>query len=520
MNQTDQSGDLLKKRILVFSIFVAGLCSIIYELLISTTSTYLLGDSIKQFSITIGVYMAAMGLGSYLSRLFKEDLIQSFILTEILLALVGGISVPLLYLVFVYVDNWGFSFMMIVMIILIGILTGLEIPLITRIMKKYYPLKINLSNVLSLDYAGALIATLIFPFILLPWLGTFKSSLIFGMVNLGIGFLNFWIFAEETRWKRKQIIRIAMFTVLGFFLFLLCTAQIFLKDWNDRIYKNPVIYSKQSPYQNIVLTKGGDNVNMYIDRVIQWSSADEYRYHETLVHVPMGIRKDIRSVLILGGGEGLALREVLKYEQVDTVVLVDLDPAVFNLALTNPLLKEINANSLIHPKVKMISQDAFAFLKNNRSAFDLIISDLPDPVNETIARLYSDLFFKLCYRNLTDDGSLVTQATSPFYTPRSFWCIHKTLKSLEFNSVKPFHALIPSFGDWGFVIAEKKPSKFEDFDFPENLKFIDSTTVQSLFYFPMDQKPIDLKINTLDNPILFNYHHKDWSKWNYSENNL
>lgn len=520
MNQIDQSDDLLKKRILVFSIFVAGLCSIIYELLISTTSTYLLGDSIKQFSITIGVYMAAMGLGSYLSRLFKENLIQSFIITEILLALVGGISVPLLYLIFVYVDNWGFSFMMIVMIILIGVLTGLEIPLITRIMKKYYPLKINLSNVLSLDYAGALIATLIFPFILLPWLGTFKSSLIFGMVNLGIGFLNFWIFAEETQWKRKQIIKIAMFTVFGFFLFLLCTAQIFLKDWNDRIYKNPVIYSEQSPYQNIVLTKGGDNVNMYIDRVIQWSSADEYRYHESLVHVPMGVRTDIKSVLILGGGEGLALREVLKYEDIDTAVIVDLDPAVFDLAQTNPLLKKINANSLIHPKVKMISQDAFTFLKNNNTKFDLIISDLPDPVNETIARLYSDLFFKLCYRNLSEDGSMVTQATSPFYTPRSFWCIYETINSLEFSTVKPFHALIPSFGDWGFVLAEKKPSSLKNFIFPENLQFIDSTTVQSLFYFPMDQKPIKLKINTLDNPILFNYHHKDWSKWNYSENTL
>lgn len=520
MDQKDQSEELLKKRILVFSIFVAGLCSIIYELLISTTSTYLLGDSIKQFSITIGVYMAAMGLGSYLSRLFKEQLIQKFIITEILLALVGGISVPLLYLTFVYVDNWGFSFMMIFMIILIGVLTGLEIPLITRIMKKYYPLKINLSNVLSLDYAGALIATLIFPFILLPWLGTFKSSLIFGMVNLGIGFLNFYIFSEETKWKRKQILIIAMITVFGFFTFLLLTAQVFLADWNDRIYKNPVIYSEQSPYQNIILTKGGDNINMYIDRVIQWSSADEYRYHESLVHVPMGLRDDIQSVLILGGGEGLALREVLKYPKVDTIVIVDLDPAVFNLAQTNPFLKEINNNSLAHPKVKMVSEDAFTFLKKNTSQFDFIISDLPDPVNESIARLYSDLFYKLCYRNLSPTGSLVTQATSPFYTPRSFWCISETIQSIGFQKVSPYHALVPSFGDWGFVLAEKSPSNIQSFTFPTELKFIDSKTVESLFYFPKDQKPKKLKINTLDNPILFQYHHQDWSEWNYSENTL
>jgi spermidine synthase len=520
MNIEENSDDLLKKRILVFSIFVAGLCSIIYELLISTTSTYLLGDSIKQFSITIGVYMAAMGLGSYMSRLFKENLIQSFIITEIFLALVGGISVPLLYLVYVYTDTWGFSFMMILMITLIGVLTGLEIPLITRIMKKYYPLKINLSNVLSLDYAGALIATLLFPFVLLPWLGTFKSSLIFGMVNLGIGFLNFWIFAEETKWKRKQIIQAAMLCVFVFFVFLLLSAQVFLAEWNDRIYKNPVIYSEQSPYQHIVLTKGKENVNMYIDRVIQWSSADEYRYHESLVHIPMGSRQNIKSVLILGGGEGLALREVLKYKELDTIVIVDLDPAVFNLAQTNPLLKEINNNSLAHPKVKMISEDAFTFLKNNNTKFDFILSDLPDPVNETIARLYSDLFFKLCYRNLSENGCLVSQATSPFYTPRSFWCIFETIKSIGFEKVRPYHALVPSFGDWGFVFAEKKETAFKNFIFPTGLKFIDSTTLQSLFYFPIDQQPINLDVNTLDHPILFQYHHKDWSNWNYSENTL
>ena len=509
-----------KKNVLIYSIFVAGLCSIVYELLISTTSSYFLGDSVKQFSLTIGIYMAAMGLGSYLSKFIKGQLIQSFIVAEIALAIVGGISVPLLYLFFVHVDTWGFSFMMIVLIILIGVLTGLEIPLITRIMKKYYTLNVNLSNVLSLDYAGALLATLLFPFILLPWFGTFKSSLIFGMINLSIGFLNFWIFADETNWKRKQILRLCMLTVFGFFLFLLLTAQVFLAEWNDKIYKDPIVYSEQSSYQNIVLTKGNEQVNMYLDRIIQWSSADEYRYHESLVHVPMARDSSIKKVLVLGGGEGLAVREVLKYPNVEIIDLVDLDPAIFKLAKTNPFVKEINQMSLFDPKVNLIPQDAFIFLKEQNSVYDLIISDLPDPVNESLARLYSDVFFKLCLNKLNAEGRLVCQATSPFYTPSAFWCIVQTIEAAGFKTVRPYHCTVPSFGDWGFVYAEKNNLKNDFLLYPNDLKFIDSTEITRLFHFPKDQQSKKLKINTLDNPQLLHYHIKDWSKWNYSENSL
>ena len=122
-----------ESHILLFSIFVAGLCSIIYELLIATTGAYFLGDSITQFSLTIGVYMAAMGVGSYFSRFVPDKpLLVYFIGFELLLALLGGLSVPLLY--FAYAYGLPLQVISVLLTTLIGILIGLEIPLLSRLM--------------------------------------------------------------------------------------------------------------------------------------------------------------------------------------------------------------------------------------------------------------------------------------------------------------------------------------------------------------------------------------------------
>lgn len=302
-----------EKAILVVNIFIAGLCSIIYELLISTTSSYFLGDSIKQFSITIGIYLAAMGLGSYLSRLLGGQLILRFIEVEILLSLVGGSSVPILYFVFANSTYTHFYLIMILMITLIGLLTGLEVPLLSRILTKHYPLKINLSNVLSLDYIGGLIATLLFPFILLPWLGVYHSSLVFGLVNLSLGVINLRVFRSLLDGNKKRKYWLSVFLAIAYFAIMLVTAGQLLRAWSDTFYRDRIIFTKTTPYQNLVLTKGGDDLRLYINRVIQFSSTDEYRYHEPLVHLPMSQANYRKKVLILGGGEGLTAREVLKY---------------------------------------------------------------------------------------------------------------------------------------------------------------------------------------------------------------
>ena len=511
-----------QKAVLIFSIFIAGVCSIIYELLISTTASYFQGDSIKQFSITIGIYMAAMGLGSFLSRLIKTSLLQRFIQAEIVLALIGGSAVPFMYLFFIYMDSWGFQFMMILLILVIGILIGLEIPLITRIMKEYYPLKINLSNVLSVDYFGALAATLLFPFLLLPFVGVFRSSLIFGLINLSIGFINLWYFAPVVKIKRKSVYWISLFGVLAYFCLMLFFADKLMGGWNSKIFRNPIIYNEQTQYQNLTLTKGGDIISLYIDRVIQWSSTDEHRYHESLVHIPMAQSDTIKSVLVLGGGEGLALREVLKYPQVQNVDIVDLDKGVFELAIKNPFLLEINQSSLLDPRVHRIPEDAFKFLKTSQKTYDLIISDLPDPLNESLSRLYSKSFFNMCYYHLNPDGLFVTQATSPFDTPNAFWCIEQTLEASLFGQATPYHTLVPSFGDWGFIMASQNQTLtlVASPQFPMDSKYLTQELYPHLFYFSKDQKKRKVQVNTLDNPKLLNYFLKDWKRWNYSSTNI
>ncbi len=509
-----------EKAVLIVSIFIAGLCSIIYELLISTTSSYFLGDSIRQFSITIGLYMAAMGVGSYLSRLFNKELLWRFIETEILLGLVGGISVPLLYLAFIYTGFAGFNGIMIGLILIIGLLTGLEVPLLTQLMKEHYSLGVNLSNVLSLDYLGALIATLLFPFFLLPWFGVFVSSVVFGIANIFLAFINLWHFAPDIPAFRKRVYWAASLGVFFLFAGLLAGSKYLLNEWNDRLYKDRIVFVKTTPYQTLVLTRGGDDLRLYIDRVIQFSSIDEYRYHESLVHPAMSLSAYRKQVLILGGGEGLAAREVLKHPDVEGVTIVDIDPEVFRIAQETPQISALNGGSLNNPKVKLVSEDAFVFLQKNAALYDLIIADLPDPSNDALARLYSSEFYKLIHKRLTPNGVFTTQATSPFHTRDAFWCIEASIRDGGFSHTLPYHAYVPSFGDWGFIAAAKRPIEVRDIKVAVPVKFLDPTTLQKLFLFEPDLLPVDaLKANSLDYPTLLGYYLEAWQKWSREEVN-
>ena len=276
-----------EKTILIIAIFIAGLCSLVYELLISTTSSYFLGDSVKQFSITIGVYMASMGLGSFISRYINTGLLSAFVIVEIILGLTGGASVPILYYFFETLSREEYTLLMILLTAAVGTLTGLEIPLLARIMKKYYPLKVNLSNLLSLDYLGALFATLIFPFVMLPFFGTFRTSIFFGMVNIFLGYVIVWYFSAHFKGRATTILTITSLTFLISFSALLHYAQPLLQRWNDASFTHKMIFSKQTPYQHLVLTKNKNDIRMYINRIIQFSSLDEYRYHESLGLIPL-----------------------------------------------------------------------------------------------------------------------------------------------------------------------------------------------------------------------------------------
>lgn len=487
------------------------MCSIIYELLISTVSSYFLGDSVKQFSIIIGFYLAAMGFGSWLSRFFKNDLIFSFVWIELLLGVVGAFSVPLCYIYFSYADFAGFNVFILGLVAIIGTLTGLEVPLLTQILQKDTLQSKELSDVLTLDYVGALIATIIFPFILIPFMGVYKSSLLFGFINIFIGVANFIFFRSMfERTKKRDII---LWTVSLAFIALIALAAFrsndFIKNWNSSVFKHPVIYNEASPYQNIVVTDNGNEFRLYLNSAIQFSSRDEYRYHEALVHVPGMQVNEVRKVAILGGGEGLALREVLKYPELDSVVLVELDPEIVRISKDFSSIKELNQSSLEDPRVEIINQDAFVWLMKNSSKFDLIIADLPDPNNESLSRLYSISFYNLVQNALDKGGSFVTQATSPELSPSSFWCIEETLRESGFSHTYPYQINVPSFGNWGFVLASRNKVSFTRR--PDiKLKYIEDSSFDHIFYFPPDLRMEEVEVNRLDSPVIMKYYLKHW----------
>ncbi len=505
-----------ESTVLLLTVFIVGLCTIIYELLIGSVSSYLLGDSVTQFSITIGLSMTAMGVGTLLSRYLEGHLIRWFVWIELVIGVLGGLSVPLLFAAYTYTSLY--YPVMVLMLVSIGTLIGLEIPLLTRIMEGSYSLRSNISNVLSLDYFGALIATLLFPFILLPFLGIFKSAIVTGVMNLVVGVFNLWCFREKLGLRRFQSLRTLSVSTMAVLLALFFFSETLLHAWETSIYEDRVILSRQSSYQRIVLTKNKTDFRLYLDGNLQFSSIDEYRYHEALAHIPLSLTKHISSVLVLGGGDGLLTREILKHPGVKSVTIVDLDPEMTQMAKEQPLLLRLNEGSLHNPKVHIVHDDAFKHLENTPQYYDIILADLPDPKNSSLSRLYSREFFKLVKKRLSRQGVFVTQSTSPFFAKKAFWCIHESLKAAKFNVIHPYHAYVPSMGDWGFMMASHIPLDVEKLAVQVPTRFLHGDQVESLFYFSKDLRVASqdqqVSPSSLDAPHILQYYLEGWKHWN------
>lgn len=496
---------------LLFAIFIIAICGIIYELIIGAISSYLLGDSVKQYSITIGLFMSAMGIGSYITKSFKRNLFDVFVSIELIIGLVGGLSAIMLFAAYGFTDFY--HFVMYFTIIIIGILVGLEIPIITRIIEeKENNLRLTIANVLSFDYIGALIGSLAFPLILLPNLGEIKTSFFIGFINIAVA--NLIIYKYQSFIKRLKLMKFlalifALIIILGFVF-----GDYAAKTIEDSFYRDRIIYREQTKYQKLVVTKHRDDLRLFLDGNIQFSSLDEYRYHEALVHPAMSLSSKKENILVLGGGDGLAIREILKYDDVKNIVLVDLDPAVISFCSTNPLIKDLNNDSLKNKKVKIINQDAYKYLENTKKKFDVIITDLPDPNNESLNKLYSNLFYRLMYHHLNQGGMVSIQSTSPYFANEAYWCIRKTVESEGFFT-SGYHLNIPSFGDWGFTLASNKNFSKEDIRISVPTKYLDDHIVQGIFHFGKDEKKSKdkVEINSLTNPVLIQYYQKAWTTY-------
>ena len=495
---------------LLASVFVIAACGLVYELAAGALASYLLGDSVLQFSTVIGTYLFAMGIGSYLSRFFERQLPAHFLRIELLVALIGGALPALLFIANAYVPG-AFRFLLYALVLLVGTLVGLEIPLVMRILRRNVALKELVSQVLTFDYLGALAVSLAFPLVLVPQLGLIRTGLLFGLMNAAVAVWALWLFRHELRHFKAHVAACALTLAalgVGF-----AGADHITTFAEDRFYQDRIVFTATTPYQRIVVTNGRSGHKLFLNGNLQFAERDEYRYHEALVHPVMAAHGAPKKIAVLGGGDGLAIREILKYASVESVTLVELDPAMTREFSSQAALVSLNGGALLSPKVRIVHQDAFKWLETTPEVFDIVIVDFPDPTNFSIGKLYTNSFYALLDKHLAASGYAVVQTTSPLVARKSFWTVVTTMESVGLLTA-PYHANVPSFGEWGFVVASRRPFSpaLQTSNLPAGLKFLNPQTLRLLFDFPADMSRVAAPVNRLSNQELVHSYEQEWGR--------
>lgn len=502
--------DTRSKVGIFFAALVLALGGIIYELIIGTVSSYLLSDSVLQFSLTIGFMLFGMGIGSLISPKYVERPESSFILNECLIALIGA-NAPVL---FFWVFNRGLNLypLFFIVVIVIGIFIGLEIPLMFSLLRAKEDGAKILSRILSLDYLGSLIASILFPLVLLPKLGLIRTAYLVGLLNAGAALFMYLSFYRAIR-RPKLIGALLIGSIL-----VLSSGAIYGNRLGQTLeqgmYRDQIILSKQSPYQKIVLTKFKDDIRLFLNTNLQFSSVDEHRYHEPLVHIPIAVAGSPKRILLLGGGDGLAVRELLKYTHIEEITVVDLDSVMTDLGKTHPLLIGINQGSLNQSRVTVRNEDAFRFLREATSTYDVILADLPDPNDEGLAKLYSREFYELIKRHLSADGAFLTQATSPYFSNQSFWLIQRTMAAAGFETV-PIHTHVPAFGEWGMILGTHRLVKPDELKINVPTRYLNQSVLPTLFIFDQDLRSKESRtdVSTILQPSILTTYTAEANSW-------
>jgi spermidine synthase len=506
--------------LLLLAVFVCAACGLVYELALTALGSYLVGNSVMQTSVVISVMVFAMGVGSLAAKPLQRRAVGAFALVEVVLGLVGGLSVLLLYVAF----SWLRIYMpaMVVASFVVGLLIGAEIPLLMTLLQRIRRQEAGsaVADLFAADYVGALVGGLCFPLLLLPVFGQLKGALVVGAVNaVAGGGVVLWIFRRETR----RAVRAGLLAGVGAVLAVLGTVYVLADDIEvtarQQLYRDPIVHAETTPYQDVVVTRstaftGAPDTRLFLDGDLQFSSVDEYRYHEALVHPALSGKR--ASVLVLGGGDALALREVLRYDDVSQVTLVDLDPAVTRLARTFAPLVDLNGRALEDPRVTVVNADAFTWLRDAGRRYDAVVVDFPDPDTAALAKLYSVEFYHLLGRALEPEARVVVQAGSPFFAPRTYWSVAATIREAGYATTA-YQVDVPSFGNWGFVLAVPgaggpPPAPRLAPDAPP-LRFLDGAVLQAATVFPRDRRPQEVRPSTLMDPAVLEYARHEWRNY-------
>ncbi|AYM85225.1 polyamine aminopropyltransferase [Pseudoalteromonas sp. Angola-30] len=552
---------LLGHDILLITVMavLAG-CGLIYEYLLSHYAGRVLGSVESAIYAMIGTMIVAMGLGAFLARWFK-DAFTAFAWLESIIALVGmgcilaiagviavSYSLPHLFssifnlppdvvlngYVFQKLQEWS-RFLPYVFGLVLGLFIGMEIPLIARIRQHVYGrfLENNAGTIYGADYIGAGIGAAIWVSIMLA-MPIMQAAAWTALFNILAGLAFLWRYHAHVRFAKALLI--CHIVLLALFGFILVMGSSWMNSLSNVLYKDKVIYSQATKYQHVVLTERLSKnqpapiTDLYLNGRLQFSSIDEQIYHSMLVYPAMLASNRHDSVLIIGGGDGLALRDVLKWP-VNDVTLIDLDAQLLNLfghkdgdftapeSISKRLLA-LNKQSMLDPRANIIVGDAFLEVErllDQGKQFDTILIDLPDPNHPDLNKMYSDYFYNHVRQLLASDGAMAVQSTSPYHAKKAFLSIAKTVKAAGFDYVEQYQQNIPSFGQWGWTIATKmgQPAsgRIKNISaMPVPSRWVSKEYLLASFVFPNQyfEQVKSIEVNRLGSGQLYDYYRNAW----------
>lgn len=566
-------------RIVMANVMViTGAAGLVYEYILSTVNTYLMGNSIIQFSITIGLLCLAMGVGSHVQKYIEKGMVEAFVFAELLLVLLGGFAPIALHWIFSMTPA-NYPWIMVVYVLIMGVLIGIEIPLIIKINQHFTKnLGSNIAGTWAWDYAGGALGVIGWVMLLQSNVPLTNISFIVAGANIVAAIIALWFFWRHglMQWKLSGFFcSLATAVVIALTFTGLANVDVWSKITSQKLYEDPIVFQQQTNYQQIVMTAtpdldspSGKTYELFLNGNKQFNSKDEKIYHELLVHPAMNLAESHSNVLVLGGGDGMAVREIVKYPDVENVTLVDLDPGMIELARTDPLLIDLNDGAFLDARVhsepsagiqntgeqkeilmetgeisdvdcpvttvgdgsqqvicsgepvteKVATVDVFTidadrFISENTGPWDVVIVDLPDPNSIELAKLYSLEFYSKIKQNMSANGIVVVQSTSPYHAKETYLCIMRTMAAAGLGVV-PYHENVPSFGDWGWIVGspalsgEQLHEHAEQLEaFPVATQAIDHNVFHRSLVFNVDAlTSTNSEISTVMRPTVFNYY--------------
>jgi spermidine synthase len=558
---------LLDDTLLILTMAVLAGCGLIYEYLLSHYAGRVLGVMESTIYTMIGLMIVSMGLGAFAARKVSCAY-NGFVILELIIALlgssailfIGGLIAVTQTLPQVIADMFSlppdmlpqggiFNLLSFLAInspyffgVILGFFIGMEIPLIARIREQIHNqhLANNLGTIYGADYIGAGIGAAIWVLFLLS-IDISKAAALTASLNLIAGTFFIMRYWQQLRWRKTFV---SMHMLLAVVILLMFNyGNQWLNQMNSLLYLDKVVHVQKTRYQQLTFTErdmgfsatnaelgNAQNsiINFYLNGRLQFSSIDEHIYHDYLVAPVLAGSARHDNILIIGGGDGLALRDVLKYSP-KNVTLIDLDSELIDIFQSpdNHLnanlarkISHLNKGSLQDERVTILRSDAFITINEllkSRQVFDAIIVDLPDPSHPDLNKLYTVNFYARLKQLLSGDGLIAIQSTSPYHAKESFISIGKTLSAANYAHVQQYHDNVPSFGEWGWTIAAKmgvsplaRLNKLEEL--PIQHTWLNLALLKGSFIFPNNfyKNTENVGINILGSHTLYQLHQKAW----------